>query len=290
MRSESFCGSADLRRLPADGKASRSAPAITKTPREGELPLSFAQQRLWFSDRSQPDSAFYNVAGAIRLSGPLDVDALSASLQELVRRHETLRTTFSTTEGHARQQIAAELELPLPVVDVQGGDLKEVDMQEVDLKAAVRRRAEEEARTPFDLARGPLLRTTLLRLADTEHVLLVTMHHIVSDGGSMGVVVRELGALYEAFSMGRPPALPTLPVQYADYAGAPPSPPRVLLRRRAPRAAPERHRMAVTLRGSLRNLSMRRSCVLWTSPRSCPKRAYRGSPNRWRRSSQRPVR
>ncbi|HTN83814.1 MAG TPA: condensation domain-containing protein, partial [Sorangium sp.] len=201
-----------LRRIPADAGQTAPAPPIEKAPRKGELPLSFAQQRLWFLDRLEPASAFYNVPAVVRLSGRLDVDALARSLQELVRRHEALRTAFPTTlGGEAHQAIAGALEVPFPIVDLQA-------FAEPVLEAEVRRRAEEEGQKPFDLARGPLLRTTLLRLGEQEHVLVLTMHHIVSDGWSMGVLVRELGALYEAFSRGLPSPLPELPIQYADYA------------------------------------------------------------------------
>ncbi|MGK3959181.1 non-ribosomal peptide synthase/polyketide synthase [Sorangium sp. So ce118] len=182
-----------------------TAPPLVPVPREGALPLSFAQQRLWFLDRLEPDSAFYNVPAVVRLSGRLDVGALARSLQEVVRRHEALRTVFPTTlGGEAHQAIASAFEVSLPIVDVQ--------------EPEVRRRAEEEAQVPFDLAKGPLLRTTLLRLGEQEHVLLLTLHHIVSDGWSLGVLVRELGALYEAFSKGLPSPLPALPIQYVDYA------------------------------------------------------------------------
>ncbi|WP_437667767.1 amino acid adenylation domain-containing protein [Sorangium sp. So ce1182] len=201
-----------LRRIPADAEQTAPAPPIEKAPRKGELPLSFAQQRLWFLDRLEPASAFYNVPAVVRLSGRLDVDALARSLQEIVRRHEALRTVFPTTlAGEAHQAIASALEVPFPIVDLQA-------FAEPALEAEVRRRAEEEGQEPFDLAKGPLLRTTLLRLGEQEHVLVLTMHHIVSDGWSMGVLVRELGALYEAFARGLPSPLPALPIQYADYA------------------------------------------------------------------------
>ncbi|MEK7327135.1 MAG: condensation domain-containing protein, partial [Chloroflexota bacterium] len=139
---------------------------------------------------------------------PLDTAALERSLHEVVRRHESLRTTFAmTTDGRAVQQIAPELYLPLPVTDLR-------DSPEAD----VNRLAAEEARRPFDLARGPLLRARLLRLADDEHALIVTMHHIIGDGWSSGILIREVAALYEAFTVGQPALLPDLPLQYADFA------------------------------------------------------------------------
>ncbi len=194
------------------GGALVAAPPLRAVPREGDLPLSFAQQRLWFLDQLEPHSHVYNVPEAVRLSGPLDVGALEKSLGALVLRHESLRTTFPMTRGVARQHIAAPADGSLPVVDLQGlADRAAVE-------AEVRRRAAEEAGTPFDLATGPLFRTTLLRLSEQEHVLLSTVHHIVSDGWSTGVLLRELGALYGAFSAGRPSPLPDLSIQYVDHA------------------------------------------------------------------------
>ncbi|WP_048441569.1 condensation domain-containing protein, partial [Caenimonas sp. SL110] len=185
------------------GDASCALPLVAVS-RDGDLDLSFAQQRLWFLDQLAPGSASYNMPAAVRLSGVLDVSALEQSFSEIVRRHEALRTRFVTTEGQARQQIDAQFAWSLPVIDVQEADVQGL--------------AQAEAGKPFDLACGPLLRTTLLRLSAQEHVVLVTMHHIVSDGWSMGVLVRELAALYEAFAAGRSSPLPELPIQYADYA------------------------------------------------------------------------
>ncbi|HEX2095199.1 MAG TPA: amino acid adenylation domain-containing protein, partial [Longimicrobiaceae bacterium] len=189
------------------------APPIERVPREGGagLPLSFAQQRLWLVDRLDPGSTAYNIPFALRLRGALDVAALRACLDGLVRRHETLRTTFPERGGVPVQVVHPPAPVPLPVLELRG------------LPAAVReaeaeRLAGEEAARPFDLARGPLLRSTLLRLADDDHVLCFTLHHVVSDGWSTEVLVREVSALYGAFSRGEEPRLPELPVQYADYA------------------------------------------------------------------------
>ncbi|MGK3992297.1 non-ribosomal peptide synthase/polyketide synthase [Sorangium sp. So ce1024] len=198
--------------------AGAERPPLLPAGREGPLPLSFAQQRLWFLAQLAPDSAFYNVAGAVRIEGPLDRAALEESFQEIVRRHEALRTTFAAVDGVPRQVIAppgAGARLPFEGVDLRA-------LPGPDRDAAVRRLAAEEARRPFDLERGPLARATLLQLADAEHVLLLTMHHIVSDGWSVGVLLRELSALYDALRgegsrEGRPP-LPALEVQYADFA------------------------------------------------------------------------
>ncbi|HVR95755.1 MAG TPA: amino acid adenylation domain-containing protein, partial [Thermoanaerobaculia bacterium] len=184
-----------------------SAPPLVRRPRTGEtLPLSFAQQRLWFLWRLAPESPFYNVQAALRLEGPLDERALARSLGEIVRRHEALRTRFRAESGRPVQVIDPPRRQPLPVVDLQGRP----DEAE--------RLALAEARRPFDLAREPLLRTTLLRLGPEERLLLVNMHHVVSDGWSVAVLYRELAALLPAFAAGRPSPLPELPVQYADFA------------------------------------------------------------------------
>ncbi|MBV9774815.1 MAG: amino acid adenylation domain-containing protein, partial [Gemmatimonadetes bacterium] len=188
-----------------------TAPSIERPlgPREGPLPLSFAQQRLWVVDRLEPGSAAYHLPSALRLRGPLDTAALRASLDALVARHESLRTTFAERGGVPVQVIHPPAPVPLPVLDLR--ELPEAEREATRLAAA-------EAQRPFDLARGPLLRSTLLRLADDDHVLCFTMHHVVSDGWSMGVLVREVSALYNALSRGEPSPLPELPVQYADFA------------------------------------------------------------------------
>ncbi len=175
-------------------------PPITPAPRDADLPLSFAQQRLWFLDRMAPGSAAYNVPTAVRLEGPLDTAALAASLAEVVRRHEALRTTFAAVAGEAVQVVAAGAAVRLAVVDLSGSPGAKED--------EVRRLAREEARRPFDLSRGPLLRATLVTLGREEHVLLLTLHHIAGDAWSMEVLVRELTTLYAAFSQGRPSPLP----------------------------------------------------------------------------------
>ncbi|MGH2709193.1 MAG: condensation domain-containing protein, partial [Actinomycetota bacterium] len=172
-------------------------PPIEPLSREGALRLSFAQERLWFLDQLEGPSATYNMPVALRLKGPLAVGALERSLQEMVGRHEGLRTTFPTVEGVAVQVIASEPEVWLPVVDLQG-------LSAEAQRAEVRRLTAEEARRPFDLARGPLLRVGLLKLGEEAHGLLLTLHHIIADGWSMEVLVRELSALYRAFSLGAP--------------------------------------------------------------------------------------
>ncbi|WP_369414619.1 condensation domain-containing protein, partial [Corallococcus soli] len=176
-----------------------------------DLPLSFAQQRLWFLDQLQPGSASYNMATAVKLSGRLDVPALQRTFAELVRRHEALRTTFETRDSQPVQVIAPHVVSALEVIALAGRTASEQ-------AAEVNRFAREETTRPFDLSRGPLFRVKLARLSDTEHVLVLVMHHIVSDGWSMDVLVREVGALYSAYAAGRASPLPELEVQYADYA------------------------------------------------------------------------
>ncbi|MDP9121717.1 MAG: amino acid adenylation domain-containing protein, partial [Acidobacteriota bacterium] len=173
-------------------------------------PLSFAQQRLWFIDQLEGGS-LYNVPIALRLSGELSVGVLSRVLEEVVRRHEVLRTVFRSEGGRARQVILPPAGFAVSLVDLTG--LSEA-LREPVAEGWVR----EEARRPFDLGRGPLLRAGLWRLDETEHLLFVAMHHIVSDGWSVGVLTREVTALYESFSWGRPSPLAELPVQYADFA------------------------------------------------------------------------
>jgi amino acid adenylation domain-containing protein/non-ribosomal peptide synthase protein (TIGR01720 family) len=180
-------------------------------PRDGALPLSYAQQRLWFLEQLEPSRAVYNLPLAWRLIGNLNVFALERSLGEMVRRHEILRTTFPSVDGHPMQVIAPVLALPLPVVDLQA-------LPATEREAAVERLATEEARRPFDLACGPLVRTTLLRLSHEDHVLLLTLHHIIFDGWSAEVFWRELATFYTAICTGQPLSLPVLLLQYADFA------------------------------------------------------------------------
>ena len=174
-------------------------------------PLSYGQQRLWFLDQLEPGNPVYNLPTGVRLKGALQLSALERSLNEIIRRHEALRTRFLTLDGEPVQVIDPELELRLEVVDLS--TLNEDERETEALKLA-----HATAALPFDLTTGPLLRATLLRLAAEEHILLLTMHHIISDGWSLGVLVREVGALYRAFSEGSASPLPALPVQYLDYA------------------------------------------------------------------------
>jgi amino acid adenylation domain-containing protein/non-ribosomal peptide synthase protein (TIGR01720 family) len=186
-------------------------PPLARVDRGGELPLSFAQQRLWFLNQLEPGNPFYNVAAALLLSGRLRASMLGAALSEVVRRHEVLRTTFTEREGRPVPAIEAPGPIALPVVDLQGLD-------DAARETEQRRLARSEARVPFDLGCGPLLRARLLRLGPQQHVLLLALHHIAADGWSMGVLGRELAALYGALAEGRPSPLPDPHVQYADFA------------------------------------------------------------------------
>jgi amino acid adenylation domain-containing protein len=195
------------------------APPLVRIEREGQhggrrcvrSPLSFAQQRLWFLDQLVPNDPFYNCPRALRLEGRLDIDALERSVNEIVRRHEALRTRIEIEDG-APVQVIDEWEWRRLEVE----DLTNLTPEERETEAS--RIASEEAGTGFDLSRGPLLRVKLLRLDGDRHMVLLTTHHIVSDGWSMGILVREVGALYRAFNAGEPSPLPELPVQYADFA------------------------------------------------------------------------
>jgi amino acid adenylation domain-containing protein len=187
------------------------APPLRRARRDGPLPLSFAQERLWFLNRLQPGSPAYNMPTALQARGELSPALLEAILNEVVRRHEALRTTFPWRAGQPAQEIAPPRRWTLPLVDLS------TLPEEVGL-AEARRLAAEEAGRPFDLEQGPLLRASLLRLGSAEHALLLTLHHIVSDGWSMGVLVGEITALYRAVLAGRPSPLPELPFQYADFA------------------------------------------------------------------------
>src|SRR3989442_179629 len=189
----------------------RAVPELRTVPRDGPLPLSFAQQRLWFLDRLEPGCAFYNIPAAIRLRGRLDPDALRRTLNEIVRRHEALRTTFKSIGGEPVQIIAPALDLALPVVDLQS-------LPSEDREAEARRLARDEAAVLFDLERGPLVRGTLVHVAEDDQILLLTIHHIVCDGWSMNVFLGDLARIYAAFRDGRSSPLGEPGIQYADFA------------------------------------------------------------------------
>ena len=187
------------------------APPLVKVPRDGGLPLSFAQQRLWFLDQLAPNNPLYNCPRALRLEGPLDVEALESAINEIIRRHEVLRTRIEVDDGAPAQAIDEWAHRKLQIEDLASLTLEERE-------AAAARMAREEAATGFDLKRGPLLRVKVLRLGEGQHTVLFTMHHIVSDGWSMGILIREVGALYKSYSEGESSPLEELAIQYADYA------------------------------------------------------------------------
>jgi amino acid adenylation domain-containing protein len=187
-------------------------PPISRVARLADgLPLSYAQQQLWFLDQLDPGNTSYNISKAIRLQGRLDIAVLEQTLTEVVRRHETLRTTFPARNGHPVQVVSPASEVKLEIENLSG-------LAADEREAEARTLAHEEARRPFNLASDPTLRTRLLRLAEDDYVLLFTMHHIVSDAWSMGVLVREVTTLYEAFLKGQPSPLSALPIQYGDFA------------------------------------------------------------------------
>ncbi|HLX57653.1 MAG TPA: condensation domain-containing protein, partial [Ktedonobacteraceae bacterium] len=201
----------------ADVQASSSLTA--RTTHAGNLPLSFAQERLWFldqwvhhpGDEQRSQRSAYNIYSNLHMEGTLHSRTLERSLNVIVQRHEVLRTTFVATDGYPEQVIAPSLQIPLPVVDLRG-------LPQAEQERTMALLATQEIEQPFDLSRGPLLRTTLVRLRDEEHIFLLTIHHIIADGWSIGVFNQELTSLYEAFMQGQPSPLPALPIQYADFA------------------------------------------------------------------------
>ena len=189
----------------------RTLPSIPVRP-DGEAPaLSFAQQRLWLMSQLDPGSPAYVMPGAARLTGPLNVQALEGALNAIVERHETLRTTFVLAGDEPQQIVQTGVRVPVDIVDLSGmpAEAREVEARQIAIRAS---------REPFDLAAGPLLRAAVIKLGADDHVLVLTAHHIVSDGWSMAIFVRELGELYRAFDAGVAPSLPPLPIQYADFA------------------------------------------------------------------------
>src|SRR5262249_4989737 len=201
---------ADLARV-LENTTRATLPAITRAERDDRVPLSYAQQRLWFLAQLVGGSEAYRSPFAVRLHGDLDRAALGKALDRIVERHEALRTIFVSVDGEPVQRI----------IGVEGGrfDLVEHDLREgSDRKKELGRLMEEESRASFDLEIGPLVRGRLIRESERQHGLLVTMHDIVTDGWSMGVLMEELSVLYGAFVSGETDPLPELPVQYADYA------------------------------------------------------------------------
>jgi acyl carrier protein len=204
---------AEISRLRLGGGAA-DVPPIVPVPRDGRLPLSFAQERLWFLDRLEVRALAYNEAAAFRLEGPLDIAAFRGALDEILLRHESLRTAFPEVDGEAVQVIRPTFPFDpfeIPVVDLQAlpRDLHGEEVHRLALSQALR---------PFSLAHGPLVRGLLMRLGENDHAVLFSFHHIIFDGWSVGVFVRELSALYQARVAGVPASLPPLAIQYADFA------------------------------------------------------------------------
>ena len=195
----------------ANAATHSNIPPILPAPRDKALPLSFAQQRLWFIDQLEPNSSAYNMPVAYRLTGQLNITALEQSLNEIIRRHEVLRITFPAVDEQPSQAIAPSITLTLPLTDL--GEHPETEREVIAQQIAT-----QEAQQPFNLAQEPLFRAKLLHLTEAEHMLLLNMHHIISDGWSFDVFFRELTALYTAFSHGQSSPLPELPIQYADFA------------------------------------------------------------------------
>jgi amino acid adenylation domain-containing protein len=193
------------------GETSAPTPPVRRVSREGHLPLSYAQQRLWFLQELEPESAAYNIPRAFRIRGALDMKALEQTLSEIVRRHEILRTTFRVVNGQPVQIVNDPQPLDLPVVEL-------AHMPTDEREAEARRMASDEGRKPFNLSEGPLMRTVLLRLDEQEFIALFTLHHIVFDAWSIGVLIEEIGALYNAFAQGQSSPLRDLELQYADFA------------------------------------------------------------------------
>jgi hypothetical protein len=185
--------------------------SIPRRAETGPAPLSFAQQRLWFLDQLQPANSAYHISAPLLLRGQIDLAVLEQSLNEIVGRHEILRTRFVAIDGQPRQVIEPQLKVALEIVDLTG-------LSADRRLARARELGAEAARRPFDLARLPLVRMSVYRLAEAEHVVLPVMHHIVSDGWSIGVLVRELAAIYPARLADMSPPLAELPIQYADFA------------------------------------------------------------------------
>lgn len=189
----------------------QSFQAIQPVSRLEPLPLSFAQTRLWFLEQLQTGSAIYNIPTAYRVQGSLNLALLKQSFNEIVRRHETLRTNFTLVEGQPVQVISKTFSLEFPIIVLENLSLDEQEQE-------IQRLATKEAQKNFDLAHDPLIRVTLLKLNETEHVVLLTLHHIIADGWSMEILIKELAILYEAFSKKQPSPLPELTIQYADFA------------------------------------------------------------------------
>ena len=204
---------AKLSRAVEDGRVTHGhrIPVLEKFKRNGESPLSFSQQRLWFIEQLEPGNPAYNIHAAVRLLGDLDTQVLQQSLEAVIERQEVLRTTFPEVDDQPVQRIGAPMSLNLPLLDLEDFATDERESQALSFII-------DESQRPFDLAAGPMLRTKLLRMSERDHILILTMHHIVSDAWSMGVLVRDAAAFYKSFAEDSAVSLPELQIQYADYA------------------------------------------------------------------------
>jgi len=191
-------------------ESAASLPPIVPVSRDRELPLSFSQQRLWFLEQLKPGDPLYHSFQAILIAGPLDVRVLELSLNEIIRRHEVLHTVFDTVGGRPVQRVE-----PFTPMSLRSMNLSDVPQEERG--STLKQLADAERQHPFDLSRGPLIRALIVVLGEQEHALLLTLHHSISDGWSMGILSREMQALYDAFASGAPMPLPALPIQYADF-------------------------------------------------------------------------
>src|SRR5262245_30302729 len=200
-----------LKELQKEAAQTNGSYDIPRRPQSGPVPLSFSQQRLWFLTQVDPDSPLYNVPEAIQMLGPLNVAALEQSFNEIIRRHDALRTTFAIVNREPRQICTPARRVSLRVVDL-------TQLPEPQREPCARHLLEAEARRPFDVSHDLLLRATLLRLDHDHHWAVLTLHHIVADGWSIGVFIRETAALYQAFQQGAISPLPELSIQYTDFA------------------------------------------------------------------------
>src|SRR2546429_5887705 len=200
----------ELRLMRKNRRQSAQSMTIPRQPNRESAPLSYNQQGLWVLNQLMPGTSLYHTPMAVRLTGNLDVPALKDALDMLIARHDALRTTFGIMDGSPKQLVAKSLALEMPIIDL-------IEISQPDRDAEAKRLLQEEAGRPFDLSQGPLIRSVLLRLGEREHILLVTTHHIVTDGWSIGIFQRELSELYEAVVDERPSSLPQLPIQYTDY-------------------------------------------------------------------------
>ena len=193
------------------GVVEEELPELQRAERGREAPLSFAQRRMWFLDQLDPGSVSYTVPNSIQFNGMLAPEKLDMALSEIVRRHESLRTTFLSREGEPFQVIHDPQPVRIPLLDLTA--LPAEERQE-----AARQRAREQSRQPWDLGNGPLFRAQLICTAPQEHLLVLTMHHIITDGRSTGVLAHEMAVLYQAFTQNKRSPLPAPPLQYADFA------------------------------------------------------------------------